>query len=290
MKKILAVILMMNSLLALGHGGGGGDKVGNGGDVIVCPGSRTELLDLFQGSHDWGFAPQIVSGSRKDTIRHILKDLKQIDPLVAKTLEDRAIEIDREISHIEKAKSTRSKLVKLTANSLVNISDEGVAELPENCEIIQAATQIQKPFPGEVKFTFQKKIWEGLDADVQASLILHEVIYEHMINAGEFSSRSTRYLNAALHAGAINSLEEYFEISSLFGFRNLAIIEDGPVRRFGATGNCKVVRKWADQSEGYTKGGTTVIVNGRNVINSSPDFNQALDMFWKKYVRNGVCD
>lgn len=289
MKKFLTVFLMMNSLVAFGHGGGGGDKVGNGGDVIVCPDRNVELLDLFQGTVDWGFSPLAIKGQRKDIIQSLLKDLQQIDPYVGNILLKRAMELENELSAAGSGKS-KSRLLKLTENELVNISDEGVAELPKGCKILQAATQIQRPFPGEVKFTFQKKIWNDLDAFAQSSLILHEVVYEHMIKVGENSSRSARYFNAALNAGAFTSVKKYFEISGLFDFRNLDIQDDARTRFFGLKRLCNIKRDYVRMTEASNFGGTTIHVGRWPVLSNVEDHDTAMITFWKKYARNGVCD
>ncbi|MFP5386841.1 MAG: hypothetical protein ACLGHN_12225 [Bacteriovoracia bacterium] len=287
MKKLISFLVLINSLAAFAHGG---DKVGNGGDVIVCPGKRVELLDIFQGEDDWGFKPIKVNGSRLDTIKEVLRNFHNADPGIAWALRQRATELHKELSKLETDPSYGSSLVKLTDNVLLNISDEGVAELPQGCEIIQAATQVQSPFPREVKFTFQKDTWLSLEEDVQAALILHEVIYEHMISVGENSSRSTRYFNAALHANAITTVRDYFEISSLFGYRNLAIVDDGKVRYYGPKGKCSIQRKWFTYGESGRTGGTTIIVNGRNAVTNFEQHDWAMEQFWEKYVSRGLCD
>jgi hypothetical protein len=287
MKKLISFLVLVNSLAAFAHGG---DKVGNGGDVIVCPGKRTELLDIFQGEEDWGFKPVKINGSRLEIMIEVLKNFQNADPGIAWSLRQRAVELHKELTFLERDKNYKSKLVKLTDNILLNISDEGVAELPQDCEIVQAATQVQNPFPREVKFTFQKDTWLSLENDVQAALILHEVIYEHMIKVGENFSRSTRYFNAALHANAITTVREYFEVSSLFGFRNLGITDDGKVRYYGPKGKCTITKKWFIHGEAGRMGGTTITVNRRNAVTNEEHHNWAMEQFWEKYVSRGLCD
>lgn len=261
-----------------------GDKVGNGGDVIVCPDQKTVILDLYQGKVDWDFEMVERTGSRAEIIHETMKEFSDVDPFIADKILRRAMEINNELG------IKGSKLVKLTKNALVNISDEGVAELPVGCKIVQAATQIQTPFPGEVKFTFQKDLWDSLEADVQASLILHEVIYEHMISVGETASRSTRYLNAALHSGHINSVKNYLDISSFFSFKNLEIDTDGKLRQFGKKNSCSIRRSRFKPGNSDLREGTTIIVNSKNVQTKAEDFQNALHIFWKKFASMGECD
>lgn len=267
-----------------------GDKIGNGGDVIICPGRKTVVLDIYQGKEDWGFETVERSGTRAEIISTTLAKFKSVDPYIANKLLARAIQLEQEITSKEQDEKYYSKLVKLTKNKLVNISDEGVAELPDDCEVVQAATQIQSPFPGEVKFTFQKSIWNTLETDVQASLILHEVIYEHMISVKEEFSRSTRYFNAALHADRLGTVRTYFEMSELFSFRNLAIIDDGQVRVFGEREHCSVLKKRELQVRNELSITTTIVVGSVNVVSRSKDFSVAMNVFMKKYVSNNLCD
>ena len=283
MKKYLTVIVLLTSLNTWA------DRVGNGGDVIVCPGARTEVLDIYQGRTDWGFNPILMGTSREEIISNLLKPLIAVDAKIGTAIAKRANELNRELYTIEEHEDYKSKLVRLTKNELVNIPDEGVAELPEGCKIVQAATQVQNSFPNEVKFTFQKGIWDSMDTDAQTSLILHEVIYEHMIKNGEYSSRSTRYFNAALHAGSLSSVKDYFNVSSLFGFRNLEIVVDAPERSFGASKNCSIQQKWSQVSE--MNGLVTIVrVNRRNVLQGEISLDQALNTLWKKYVEKGLCE
>lgn len=285
MKKLFVFILLASSSLVVA-----GDRIGNGGDVIVCPDQKTILLDLFQGSDDWGFGPLPRQGKRDEIIAETLSEFSIVDPVIAGKFLRRAIQINDELTKLETGELARSDLVKLTKNELVNIPDEGVAELPLGCKIVQAAIQNQSTLPGEVKFTFQRDTWLSMESDTQASLILHEVIYEHMIYSGELASRSTRYLNASLHAGVLNSVLNYFKISTLFSFRNMDIVEDGPVRFFGAKKLCSVRRKWFDHSSDFPRGGTTIMVGRRNITTSHANYFEAMQILWNRHVSKGACD
>ncbi|WP_408097191.1 hypothetical protein ACJVC5_19330 [Peredibacter sp. HCB2-198] len=284
MKKLIGLMALTTSLLV--HAG---DRVGNGGDVIVCPTQRTVVLDIFQGGEDWGFEPVTREGTRPEIIAATLKEFSSVDSVIAAKFLARALEIEKEISELERSSQKRSKLVKFTTNDLINISDEGIAELPSGCEIVQAATQNQSPFPGEVKFTFQKDIWLSLDKDVQTSLILHEVVYEHMIEMGELSSRSARYMNAALHSGHLSNVKEYMEVSSFFAYKNLNIKVDGRYRVFGKRGACKVKLNQPTNDES-SRSGTTIMVGRMNIVSWEENFLRGMTYFTQKYASQGACD
>lgn len=282
MKILLVTVLMVLNVPLFA-----GDKVGNGGDVIVCPNEKTLLLDIYQGNADWGMETMLRSGNRPEIIKGTLKEFVKTDVFTANKILERALKIETEISRLEETDGTLSSLVRLTSKTLINISDEGVAEISPDCKILQAATQIQSPFPGEVKFSFQKDIWFSLERDVQASLILHEVIYELMISSGEHFSRSTRYFNAALHAGELNSVKRYFELSALFEFRNLAIEADGRSHVFGA---CSVRRERFKPGNSNQLEGTTITIGSKNIVTKKENFQDAIHYFWKRIVTEGLCD
>lgn len=284
MKKLIGLVALTTSLFV--HAG---DRVGNGGDVIVCPTSRTVVLDIFQGGVDWGFESVVREGSRSQIITDTLAKFTLVDPVNGAKFLARALELNKEITRLEGSVQVRSKLVKFTLNDLINISDEGIGELPRGCEIVQAATQNQSPFPGEVKFTFQKEIWQNLDADVQASLILHEVVYEHMIAVGEPSSRSARYFNAALHANQLETVKNYMDVSNIFNFKNLQLVVDGKFRNYGEKGLCKIKLNLPTHDESGREG-MTIIVNRQNIATLEPNFKVAMRLFWEKYASQGACD
>jgi hypothetical protein len=285
MKYLFLSVLLVSSLPLWA-----GDKVGNGGDVIVCPDQRTIILDIFQGKQDWGFEEIPRGGTRTQIITDTLNKFMMTDPLISQKLLSRAMELEKELAQLEQSEEYKSKLVKLTKNELVNISDEGVAELPPGCQIVQAATQIQMPFPGEVKFTFQKKTWQSLDTDVQASLILHEVIYEHMIFVGEYYSRSARYMNAALHAGNLDTVRGYFDVSSLFVWTNLNIVESDKIARFfGASNKCKIVYRRESRNDNQMAM-LTITIGRKTVVGRMESFRDGMNNFWQKYVQAGACD
>jgi hypothetical protein len=237
---------------------------------------------------DWGFDYKFNSLGRRELLHEAMENLLLVDSVIGKKLLNRSLEIEKEITLLELNPKHKSLIVRLTKNKLINIADEGVSELPAECELIQAATQIQIPFPGELKFTFQKNVWDQLDPLAQSSLILHEVVYEHMISIGEASSRSTRYFNAALHGGELNNVQGYFYISSLFNFKNLNI-EPNTERFFGPKKSCLLsIRRFRSES-GIMEDGATVIVNGKNRVTNEVDLLKALRIL-DVSAQRGFCD
>ena len=279
---VLGVSLLVNAYA-------GGDGIGNGGDIIKCPQKPDEVLDLFQGRLSWGFGPILRDGSRVEIITKTFSKFSSVDSTVARKILARSLEMEKELATLERDAAKTSKLVKFTKNDLVNVPDEGIAELPPECEMIQAATQNQRPFPGEVKFTFHRPTWENLTTFAQASLIVHEAVYEHMISVKELPSRSTRYFTAALFAGGVDTVKGYIDMSSLFEFRNLDIREGEAIRKFGAKGIC-TVKRFKFEAPNFRERGTTIAVGNQFAARSEEFFDEAMNVFWQKYATRGDCD
>jgi hypothetical protein len=92
-------------------------------------------------------------------------------------------------------------------------SDHIVAP-PSGCEIGQIAIQIKPTFPGDRLFTIDRMLWDYLDEDHKAGLVLHEVIYNEGITRGHRNSVAVRYLNAIASSDTVSELsgDEYKRI------------------------------------------------------------------------------
>src|SRR5262249_21252593 len=82
---------------------------------------------------------------------------------------------------------------------------------PQGCSPGQAAIQIKKQFPEDKTFTISKEMWDKMDPNSRAGLILHEIIYEEMISLGEDNSVNASYINSYMTAGLFDemSMEAY---------------------------------------------------------------------------------
>ncbi len=281
MKK-LGVCLVLLTANAFATKGGG-----NGGDVVVCPNKEIVTLDSHQGRESWNFHSKSLSGTREEIIKEALRKFQLIDSFIAKKLLKRALLLNSELEKIEANGNYKSRYVTLTNKKLLNVADEGIAEIPSECEIKQAATQNNDVlFPGEVKFTFQKDIWERMDSLAQTSLVIHEVIYEHLISVNENSSRSARYMNAALFSGNLDTLSDYLDISASLNYKNLEFQQDGFLH-LGSSQKCHAYEGnyWQGQ-QGFVSRAWADRRGPIHTNNRIETFNQ----FYTSTVSTGICE
>jgi len=80
------------------------------------------------------------------------------------------------------------------------VNDFGQVTFPPGCGPEQIAVQQTPQFPESKTFTVDKTLWDLLDNDSKAGLILHEVIYQEGIRLGHKDSVDARYFNENLTA------------------------------------------------------------------------------------------
>jgi hypothetical protein len=166
MKKIIGAFALLLSVSALAGG-----SVGNDGDGVVCRAQdgtiqSVELLDYYEGRVQRGF------------------DLSLGHPA-----EDFQIKINRILQNLSKLANIRSKKYAELSNDffnqavlipnvdLVDIPDSQNIIVPKNCKVEQLAIQREPQLPGDKRYTISKDLWDQMDGNQKAGLILHEVIY-----------------------------------------------------------------------------------------------------------------
>lgn len=167
---------------------GGGNEVGNGGDAVVCE-SSVRLLDYYENEMLKRGALEFAKGS---------------DPYAkAKALAARLERLNKKLaSQYFEALSTVSKRIDfIDKTDFRDVKDSFEVGVPSGCKIAQLA--IQQEEAGRKRIRISKKLWDRLDDDHRAGLILHEIIYEHFIVLGETNSVKARRFNSYLASKAI---------------------------------------------------------------------------------------
>lgn len=77
-----------------------------------------------------------------------------------------------------------------------DIQDSLVRVFPRGCKIEQIAIQKEPAFPEDKRFTVSKDLWDLLDEDNKAGLVLHEIIYREALLYGHEDSVNARYVNS----------------------------------------------------------------------------------------------
>lgn len=205
MKKILlTLILVLSSTAFAGH------EVGNGGGVLYCyppnvappallPSPKVELLDLFEA-----------------------REFRKLTLGLGDVSEDYNIKIDRVLTQLAKIAPYRAQLYRTVYNrfmdesvfvaniDLVYIPDSQYKGLPPNCDLKQAVIQQAPEFFGDKRYTISLDLWNQLDNNSKAALVLHEVIYNEGIALGQDNSKSVRYLISYLTSSGFSSMSQNY--------------------------------------------------------------------------------
>ena len=165
---------------------GNGNRVGNGGNVVVCPES-VRLLDFYEA----GIVPDAsASGDAWEAATGRSQSLAPVHPDLSHQLTARLKEMKAELEFKK-------------AISLVEVPDSLHAFQPVDprCSIRQIVIRKAQIPVGESRFLVDQSLWDKLDRTSQAGLLLHEVIYERFSKLGETDSRKARAYNARLFKG-----------------------------------------------------------------------------------------
>jgi hypothetical protein len=179
-----------------------GNERGNGGDAIVCLQGfefgglgTTQTLDYYQAiiSREtfvfFGGPGETEPGKISDDVfkkaRLLISRIEPFDPIRAKKY--------RQWLSTFASESTINR-----TTSLIDIHDEGLIEDYPGCFLLQIAKQNPDPQSGSARYSIDGRLWDRLDADNQATLLIHEIIYRDAIALGQQSSAQVRKLVAKL--------------------------------------------------------------------------------------------
>lgn len=149
----------------------GGSEAGNGGSSIVCQDSRgqitsVELLDFYEGRTQRGI--KVDMGPATDSVETklalVVQRLETLEPVLASTMAE-YIQQFPELSHF------------YSGVRLVEIPDSQNLFIPVGCQQEQIAIWRQPSVPEDKLFNINQDLWDRLDNDNKAGLILHEVLY-----------------------------------------------------------------------------------------------------------------
>lgn len=188
--------------------------VGNGGDAIVCspPGVRpVEMLDAFEAReiHKMTLDMGAAGLTYQDKVVLILNRIARLNP-------------HRAALYSKWAKSFESETNFIVNEQIIQVPDVGPAFIPIGCQLVQTAVQQDPELPEDFRYTIRKDIWDAMDADNKAILVLHEMIYREVLGqeteqgAGQ-NSKLVRYFNGYIASDKLktDSLNAYIGILRL---------------------------------------------------------------------------
>jgi hypothetical protein len=196
-----------------------GRTVGNGGDVIVCENQAgemqsIELLDFYEGRVLKGIQTELgeASWSIERKIAYALERMKRVSPARAERYAKDAATFFEETLFLDDA-------------TLEDIPDTGNIVIPRNCKVQQIANQSPPLYPEDKRYVIDRHLWNALDNNGRAGLILHEVIYREALELKHDNSVSVRFLNANLSSRKIESMtvQQYTKFLQDLGFETTSI-------------------------------------------------------------------
>jgi hypothetical protein len=206
MKLLISFVLLFSSLYAHAD-----IRVGNGGDVIACPG-KFELLDYYEAR------------TQRSENLDLLSSASTIDAQVAFAL-SRLSQVSPHRAEMYKAWYTEfyQQAFFLSGTRFVDIPDSDHIAFPSGCTVEQAIVQVQNPLPGQRRYTINGDLWEKLNEETRAGLILHEIVYREAISYGHKNSIAARYLTGFLASDKMNSItqSDFAELLRQLEFRRI---------------------------------------------------------------------
>jgi hypothetical protein len=170
------------------------NKVGNGGNAVVCENEKEKVrfLDLYEAKD----TKDIVLIVAKETpaqyekyVESALERIQQASPKLGSAYRNRWKEFPDQVEWVSEKK-------------LVKVDDSLHTEEPldDTCKIVQLAIRRDKVVEGEKRFQIRKDLWDQLSSVGKAALVMHELLYQHFSRLGEKDSRAVRTINRLLFA------------------------------------------------------------------------------------------
>lgn len=221
---------LMCLILSLSVVQAGVKEVGNGGFVLSCP-NKIQLFDYFEIEQQGHNIQPIPGISIDDKVEYLLARLESIDPNRAKSYRfqfknfwnDYQEKLGVEGLHLNFEQSQNPDYQQRFG--LGNVS------IPTNCELVLAMQQMAPRFDGPVRSRIRTNlympVWNRLDLDTKAALIMHELFYREYLNRQPpENSKGVRHLNGLLGTEDYNTYDSAHWISELVSVNFSAMFPD----------------------------------------------------------------
>lgn len=188
---LCVLILLLTTAISSGADATG-RTVGNGGDVVLCEDiggkiKSLKLLDFYEAQVLRGISVELGAKtlSVEEKVKYAISRIAHVSPARAKR-------------YREHADLFFSETRFLGDIQLADIPDSGGIVIPRDCRIVQIANQSTPLYSGDARYVIDKDLWDLLDADDRAGLVLHEIVYREALELGHVNSVSARALTAHL--------------------------------------------------------------------------------------------
>lgn len=200
-----------------------GQNVGNGGLVAAgtCDGTDPNkqvlvVLDFYEVMDRWNVAPSLgdVSLTVAEKIELAIARLDRLDPLRGTLYRQWTADFWSE-SQPQPPRIPMSP-----------IRDKGDIRLPERCVVAKVVDQFIPEFPLDKRYAVNMELFNRLDNDSKAGLILHEVVYRDAIARGHQTSKMARVFTGLLASTHFETLtpQEYAQLKIDTGMAGYMIL------------------------------------------------------------------
>lgn len=190
------------------------ERAGNGGSVVVCPAvgqtpRSVEMLDDYEGRTLWGFSRSAAAPAEDPVAlaKSYAMKLAQFQPM-------RSTRMLAALEHF--MENTKF----LSGAELAILPDSIFLAFRAGCMLQQIAIQREPLFPEDRFFNISQDLWNQLDVNGKATLLLHEVIYREATSRGATDSRTSRYFNEFISSTKMDSIspEKFEAVAGKIGF------------------------------------------------------------------------
>jgi hypothetical protein len=248
-----AVFFLAKSALA------GGSTVGNGGNTIVCTDANgqiksVELLDFYEARIKRGVTPDLGD------------DTLSVDDKVALAMK-RLDAVDKDVGYtLAQLNTFKKDSVFLPGIRLVTVDDSDHLFVPAGCQQEQTAIQKTPEFPGDKLFNIDQDLWNHMDSNNRAGLILHEIFYHMSLQyAKPDNSIGVRFFVSSISSAQSITLRELVEVFRSLKYTGIEI--DGYYYAVG------------DYAPGFNRDGSFL---GGNLENAAAVYQLGGKVIWIK--------
>ena len=192
-----------------------GERVGNGGDVVVCE-NQVLMLDYAEVyGKDISYEK---SGKPKDIVEYYLSRVaKEVDYKLQRALRRTTDKLIKGIELKEQGQN-QSQYTRFTPNELSNLGDEGYFEIPIGCHIEQLIIRNRQHDSLSSEFIINKRLWEKMSDYQKAVAVLHEAYYVHMLIFKKGSVLARRFNSSTIN-GSLFELSSFQYLNMLNQFK-----------------------------------------------------------------------
>jgi hypothetical protein len=182
-------------LLLIGQQAFAQNRVGNGGDGILCEKEgekpKAELLDFYESSQK-----RIeTEAPYAEVVEARLKALEKVSGGgLGETL-------------LKRWKAMKNEIEWKKDIELVDVQDSKHLFTPsdKNCKLKQIALRRAEAASTQKRFVIDETFWNQMAPVSQAGLLMHELVYEHFFKLGETDSVKARTMNAYVFSPDLES-------------------------------------------------------------------------------------